>query len=68
MNIVAGFLIVYVIPACFAVVFWVLVRAWVRVLNGRDVLAQFRPLPKHVHHTERLLKLHGLTSLGRRHD
>lgn len=66
MMVMAGFLIVYVIPACFAVVFWGSVRALFRTYEARDVMKQFRANPTHVHHTERLLRVTGLKSMGRR--
>lgn len=54
--VVLGSFILYGPIALASAVFWVGVYFWVRDLHARDVMGLFRPNPKHVHHTERLLR------------
>lgn len=69
MILTAAILLVTFLPIAAAyVVGVILLRRLFHTLDGRDVLARFRPSARHVHHTERILRVHRLTSLGRRHD
>lgn len=54
-KIAIGLGLVYGIPGACAFLFWTLVRAWANVIQGRDVMARFRPDRRDVAATERRL-------------
>lgn len=57
MQILLGLILIFVVPAFFAILFWLTVAQWVKILQGRDVMSRFRPHRKDVARAERELKV-----------
>lgn len=53
----AGFIYLYLIPFCATLAAAFLLRWLFRSFEARDVMDGFRPKPRHVNHTERLLRV-----------
>lgn len=52
-----GAILVYGIPLCAGILFWHLIAMLTHQWDARDVLTRFRPEPRHVAHTEKLLRV-----------
>jgi hypothetical protein len=53
-----GFTLVYIIPGIIGWVFWRYpIKRIIALWTGRDTMLTFIPEARHVHHTERILRL-----------
>lgn len=58
MNVLFGFLLLYVIPGVAAALFWLgPIRRLIAYWTHRDLMLSLIPTPAHVHHSERLLRV-----------